>query len=134
MWTAGLLPTEERTMLAVGVDIIELERVAGTLERFAGRFLSRIYTPQEQAYCRGRIPQLAARFAAKEAVAKALGIGINNGLSFSAINIHHTTHGKPRVDIQFPTSLQNKYADLDISLSISDEQEYAVAFALAASL
>jgi len=120
-----------------GVDIVNIDRISSVYVKYGERFLRRILsdTEQKEFFATGeKTSYLAKHFAAKEAVAKALGIGINNGLSFSAIKIQHTTHGKPRVDIQFPTSLQNKYADLDISLSISDEQEYAVAFALAASL
>ena len=63
-------------MLTVGVDILELWRLKAVLERWGDTFLNRIYTLDEQVYCRGRIPQLAARFAAKEAVMKALGTGI----------------------------------------------------------
>ena len=58
-------------MLSVGVDIVELDRVESVLERWGQRFLDRIYTPNEQTFSRRRIPQLAARFAAKEAVKKA---------------------------------------------------------------
>ena len=63
-------------MLSVGVDIVELDRVESVLKRWGQRFLDRIFTPNEQAFSRRRIPQLAARFAAKEAVMKALGTGI----------------------------------------------------------
>ena len=62
-------------MLVTGVDIIEIPRVGRVAERYGERFLRRIYTDREIAYCRGRAPQLASRFAAKEAVMKALGTG-----------------------------------------------------------
>src|SRR5690606_41845696 len=61
------------TTHAVGIDMIEIERVGRVLERYGERFLRRVYTPAEAAFCRGRVPELAARFAAKEAVMKALG-------------------------------------------------------------
>ena len=61
--------------LASGVDIIEISRVKLVLERYGQRFLDRVYTAGEIAYCRGRPPNLAARFAAKEATMKALGTG-----------------------------------------------------------
>ena len=61
--------------MALGVDVTELDRIERVVKQYGQRFLDRIYTPGEQAYCRGRIPQLAARFAAKEAVMKALGTG-----------------------------------------------------------
>ena len=62
-------------MLTTGVDIIEIERIQRALERWGDRFLRRIYTEDEAAYCRGRPPNLAGRFAAKEAVrAETLGV------------------------------------------------------------
>ena len=63
-------------MLSVGVDIIELARIERTLARFGERFLRKVFTAREVAYCRGRAPELAVRFAAKEAISKALGTGI----------------------------------------------------------
>ena len=63
-------------MLVTGVDIIEIPRIKRVAERFGQRFFRRIFTNQEILYCRGRAPQLASRFAAKEAVMKALGTGI----------------------------------------------------------
>jgi holo-[acyl-carrier protein] synthase len=62
--------------LAVGVDMIEIPRVARALDRWGDRFLQRVYTAAEIARCRGHVPELAVRFAAKEAVSKALGVGI----------------------------------------------------------
>src|SRR3989304_1305469 len=67
------------TTSAVGVDIIEIERIEASLARFGDRFLDRVYTPLEVAFCRGRTSELAARFAAKEAVMKALGTGARGG-------------------------------------------------------
>ena len=63
-------------MLITGVDIIEIKRVEKVALSYGDRFLKRIYTDGEIKYCRGRAPQLASRFAAKEAVMKALGTGI----------------------------------------------------------
>ena len=63
-------------MLVTGVDIVEIDRVARVHSRYGERFLRRIYTAGEIAYCRGRAPQLASRFAAKEAVMKLLGTGV----------------------------------------------------------
>ncbi|MCL4242191.1 MAG: 4'-phosphopantetheinyl transferase superfamily protein, partial [Dehalococcoidia bacterium] len=55
------------TKFAHGIDIVEIDRVADVIARHGERFLNRVYTPDEIAHCRGRIPELAARFAAKEA-------------------------------------------------------------------
>ncbi|TEU10637.1 MAG: 4'-phosphopantetheinyl transferase superfamily protein, partial [Anaerolineales bacterium] len=57
-------------MLSVGVDMVEIPRIARALERWGERFLHKVYTEEEVAYCRGRVPELAARFAAKEAISK----------------------------------------------------------------
>ena len=62
-------------MLVTGVDIIEIDRVERVFERYGDRFLRRIYSEGEIRYARGRAPQLASRFAAKEAVMKLLGTG-----------------------------------------------------------
>jgi holo-[acyl-carrier protein] synthase len=63
-------------MLRTGVDIIEIERIRSAVARHGDHFLLRVYTPQELSACERRIESLAARFAAKEAAAKALGTGI----------------------------------------------------------
>jgi holo-[acyl-carrier protein] synthase len=65
----------ELPALRVGVDIVEVERIAGAVARWGDRFLRRVFTPEELAYCQGNIPSLAARWAAKEAVVKALETG-----------------------------------------------------------
>jgi holo-[acyl-carrier protein] synthase len=62
--------------IATGVDLIEISRVRDALERQGDKFRARVFTPIEQAECGGRVASLAARFAAKEAAAKALGCGI----------------------------------------------------------
>ena len=83
-------------MLTVGVDIVELSRIKAVFERWGQKFLDRIYTPEEQAYCRGRIPQLASRFAAKEAVMKALGTGIR-GVGWKDIQVTRRRGGPPQI-------------------------------------
>jgi len=81
---------------AVGIDAIEIERVRRVLARHPERFLRRVYTREEVAFCRGRIAELAARFAAKEAVMKALGTGAR-GLAWREIEILPNRRGKPLV-------------------------------------
>jgi holo-[acyl-carrier protein] synthase len=77
-----------------GVDLIEIDRVAGMILRYGARILDRVWTPREQVICRGRFPELAARFAAKEAAAKALGTGVR-GLSWQEVEIERDGAGKP---------------------------------------
>ncbi|MXY36214.1 MAG: holo-[acyl-carrier-protein] synthase, partial [Dehalococcoidia bacterium] len=79
---------------AHGIDIIEIARVRAVLDRHGERFLRRVYTEDEVRHCRGRVPELAARFAAKEAVMKALGTGIR-GVGWRDIEILPNRRGKP---------------------------------------
>lgn len=77
-------------LVGTGIDLIEIERIAASIERFGNRFLKRIYTPAEIAYCSARktsAQSFAARFAAKEAGAKALGTGISRGVSWLEIEV-----------------------------------------------
>ena len=82
--------------VAVGIDLIAISRVQRVLDRHDERFLRRVYTPEEVAFCRGRVPELAARFAAKEAVMKALGTGAR-GLAWREIEILPNRRGKPLI-------------------------------------
>ena len=117
-------------MITTGVDIIELDRISVVMKRWGKRFLHRIYTWDEQTYCRGRIPQLAGRFAAKEAVMKALGTGIR-GVGWKEIEILRQRGKRPTIHLngrakRFATN--NGYSDL--SISISHSRDYAVAFVI----
>lgn len=84
--------------LTQGIDVIEIERIARAVERFGNRFLHRVYTPAELAYCRGRAARLAGRFAAKEATSKALGTGIRR-LSWRDIEVLPGAGGKPFITL-----------------------------------
>src|SRR5690349_2300403 len=113
-------------MRAVGVDVIEIGRVKDSVERFGERFLDRVYTEAEQAYCRGRAAQLAGRFAAKEAISKALGTGIRR-IHWRNIEILPDRAGAPRVTLHGPA--QARFAALgleDMQVSISHSRDNAV--------
>lgn len=117
--------------LSVGVDIIEISRVGAAIQRWEKRFLERIYTPAEIAYCRGHVPELAARFAAKEAVSKALGTGIF-GLSWTEIEVQADSRGKPLVKLHGRAADRAEALGLgDFALSLSHSDENAVAFVAA---
>ena len=73
--------------IRVGVDIVSIARVERALARWGGRFLARVYTPRERAECGTRVESLAARFAAKEATLKALGTGLDKGISWRDVEI-----------------------------------------------
>ena len=80
--------------LSSGIDLIEIERISKVIERYGERFLERIYTPAEIQQARGSAPELAARFAAKEAASKALGTGIGP-VSWKEIETVNQPSGKP---------------------------------------
>lgn len=114
--------------LASGVDIIEISRVKRVLERYGQRFLDRVYTAREIAYCRGRAPNLAARFAAKEATMKALGTGVR-GVSWKDIEVIRHESGAPSVMLHGRGKRRAQRLGVrDISLSLSHSRDYAVAF------
>jgi holo-[acyl-carrier protein] synthase len=118
---------------AVGVDIIEIERVKGALGRFGGRFLARVYTAVEVAVCRGRTSELAARFAAKEAVMKALGTGAR-GLAWREIEVLPNHRGKPLVYLYGRAKERAEGIGLSgLDVSLSHSREYAVAFVVGQS-
>ncbi len=113
---------------AVGVDIIETDRVRAALERFGERFLRRVYSPVEAAFCRGRVHELAARFAAKEAVMKALGTGAR-GVAWREIEVLPNRRGKPLVYLHGRARERAERIGLEgLDVSMSHTREYAVAF------
>ncbi len=74
-------------LIRVGIDIVSIERVQRAVHRWGDRFLNRVFTPREQDECGTRAESLAARFAAKEAVLKALGTGLDAGISWQDVEI-----------------------------------------------
>ena len=115
----------------VGVDIVKVDRIEQAVERWGYRFLKRIFTPAEIERCqkRARPAQcLALRFAAKEAFAKALGLGMRKGLRWRDIEVVHDNFGKP--DLLLHNQAQRLLEDVEASrtwLSLSDERESALA-------
>src|SRR5205807_9581433 len=96
-----------------GMDLVELDTFERTLRVGGVEFLQEVYTDQELAYCDGRVQHLAGRFAAKEAVSKALGTGIR-GIEWREMEIIHEETGRPRV------CLHGQAADLAAELAITD--------------
>jgi holo-[acyl-carrier protein] synthase len=85
-------------LIGTGVDLMEIDRIAHSIERYGVRFLHRVYTPGEIAYCqrkRSSAESFAARFAAKEAGAKALGTGISRGVAWSEFEVQRERGGRP---------------------------------------
>lgn len=87
-------------LVGTGIDLTEIPRIRKSIARFGTRFLERIYTPAEIAYClrkRNAAESFAARFAAKEAAAKALGTGISHGVTWLEIEVTREPGGRPGV-------------------------------------
>jgi holo-[acyl-carrier protein] synthase len=85
-------------IIGSGIDLMEIARIEQSVSRYGQRFLNRVYTPEEQAYClrkRKAAESLAARFAAKEAGAKALGTGISQGVNWLEIEVIREPGGRP---------------------------------------
>ncbi len=119
-------------ILRSGVDLIEIERIQTALARHGKRYLERIYTPDEIALCGNRAESLAARFAAKEAVSKALGCGIGD-VSWREIEILGDEQHAPVLHLH--GAAMRKAAELGLavwSVSLSHSQSHAVALAVAA--
>lgn len=115
-------------MQAIGVDIIDIERLAWSIDRFGDRFLRRVFTEQELDYCRGRIESLAARWAAKEAVAKALGCGIGQ-VTWREIEVVNDDQRRPTVQLHGAAAeLATQLGIHQFTVSLSHAKDYAVAF------
>jgi len=115
-------------MITIGVDIIETDRVAQSIDRFGDRFLRRVYTEKELAYCNGRISSLAARWAAKEAVGKALGTGIGD-VSWQEIEVINNSKQSPSVKLYgVAADLAAQMGVTRFAISISHTHHHAVAF------
>lgn len=117
-------------MKGIGIDIIEIERIQKAVEKYGESFLKKVFTEKELKYCRNRrvlkYPELAVRFAAKEAYAKAIGTGIagfgrpNSGVKWTDIEVTNDSYGKPLLSIKGKISEK-------VQVSLSHSRDYAVA-------
>jgi len=120
-------------MLRTGIDLIEIERVRDLLERYGRRFLERVFTSQEIAEVGENVASLAGRFAAKEAVSKALGTGIG-AVAWREIEILRGPRREPLLHLHGGAArLAGELGLQEWSLSISHSQTDAVAMAVAIS-
>jgi len=117
-------------ILGTGIDIVEVPRIAASIERFGKRFLERVFTEGEIRYCdskANRVERYAARFAAKEAGMKALGTGWNNGVAFREVEVKRQPGSRPTV--VFAGRAAEVAARLGMkraSLSLSHTEQFAI--------
>lgn len=112
----------------IGTDIIEIPRIREAIERHGERFLQRLFLPDEIGYCMGYqdpAPHFAVRFAAKEAVVKALGFGFGEEIGFHDIEIVKGLRGEPGV--RFSEKAQMLVGDARCLITLSHCREYATA-------
>jgi holo-[acyl-carrier protein] synthase len=122
---------EESGDVAIGVDIIEIPRIQRVLEIYGERFLQRVYTERERERYRGRVSELAARFAAKEATSKALGLGIR-GIHWREMEILPNRRGKPVLILHGRAQQRAEALGLtDFSVSLTHSRNNAMAFVVA---
>ena len=114
-------------MLVTGIDIIEIYRIRDVIARWGDRFLRRIYTPEELAFCNGKDNRLAARFAAKEAASKALGLGIR-GIAWKEIEVVRQRGHPPSLRLHGRAAKRAEFLGIaHLTISISHSRDYAVA-------
>jgi holo-[acyl-carrier protein] synthase len=122
--------TKDNSPQGLGTDIIEIERVRQSIDRHGQHFLNRLFTQAEQDYCykyKDPVPHFAGRFAAKEALAKALGTGFGSELSWHDLEILQDAQGKPTVHLTETAKARFKNPRLLVSISHSTSHATAVA-------
>jgi holo-[acyl-carrier protein] synthase len=113
----------------LGIDIIKIDRIRATLDRFGPRFTARVLTDHERRYVRDRPETMAGRWAAKEAVSKVLGLGVR-GIGWRDIEIERLPTGQPSVRLHGRAAARADQLGMErIAVSISHESDYAVAIA-----
>ena len=114
-----------------GIDLADVGRIRHSIDRYGGRFLNRIYTAAEQAYCqrkRNSAESFAARFAAKEAGAKALGTGISRGVTWSELQVEREPGGRPILVLRGRAALLAAALGVQrVSLSLTHTSKLAMA-------
>ena len=115
----------------LGNDLIEIERIRKSIERHEAHFLNRLFTKKEQDYCcqfKDPVPSFAGRFAAKEAISKALGVGFGSTLSWLDLEILNDSRGKPVV--HFLDTAMKEFQNPVVLVSISHSKGHASAVAI----
>jgi holo-[acyl-carrier protein] synthase len=116
---------------AIGIDLVEVPRIAEAIRRYGDRFVSRVFTPWEIQYCYSKInPELsfAARFAVKEAVFKAIGTGFSEGVKWTSVEVVNDKRGQP--EVRLGQGIRRHIGDKKIIISLTHTREYAMASAV----
>ncbi len=103
--------------IAVGIDLVEPERIREAAERWGAAFLDRLFTPEERAYCDAMAdpwPHYAARFAAKEAFGKALGTGLR-GIHWRDVAVARDAEGRPTLRVAWPPGVAPRAASVSLT-------------------
>ncbi|MBZ5553121.1 MAG: holo-ACP synthase [Acidobacteriia bacterium] len=121
--------------IGIGIDLIELNRVRSSLKRHGNRFKQRLFTEGEIEYCEAKgsnaFRHYAARFSAKEAVMKALGLGWQKGISWKEIEVYRSETGQPQIRLAGSTARTAlKLKSKRILLSLTHSEHYAAAFVI----
>jgi holo-[acyl-carrier protein] synthase len=118
-------------ILGVGTDLMEIGRIRQSIARFGDRFLARVFTAREIAYCQRKknaAESFAARFAAKEAGAKALGTGISHGVNWLELEVAREPSGKPSLQLSGRAAARAQSLGVaHISLSLTHSRDTALA-------
>lgn len=130
-WYHPVFDPEAEGAVAVGIDLIEIPRIQRAYDDFGERFLRRVYTGRERERYRGRINELAARFAAKEATSKALGTGII-GIRWREMEVLPNRRGKPVLILHGQAAERARRLGLmHFSVSLTHSRNDAMAFVVA---
>lgn len=119
-------------VFGIGIDIIEIERIKESVDKFGDKFLNRVFTVVELDYCMSKANKyqhLAARFAAKEAVAKALSSGWQSSFNWKDIEVYNEPSGMPSVKL-FGALLEFLGSDKELKLTMSHSHHYVTCFAI----
>lgn len=121
-------------IVGTGVDIVDVRRIGKSIDRFGERFVNKILAEPEYSDLEGAelVSYLAKQFAAKEAVSKALGTGMGGGVHFHNILVLRGKYGAPFVElVDGAAKRAGRLGVTNLSISLSDEKDYAVAFVVA---
>ncbi len=131
--TTGITWALGGPVIGIGCDLVEVERIGQVIERHGDRFLDKTFTDEERAYCATlKFPQkhYAARWAAKEAVAKAFTTGIGEHLDWTSISVYHGERQEPLVRLdQKGRKLLSEVGGAGVLISLSHTEMHAMAFA-----